>query len=506
MCPTKQLKTQKNEDWKSRKTLKEIIKRMKDVITVEPLVACYQMALFLSKPALDNLEFEKSCRVNLGFNDTVCDNILSGNHENYVLENDQVQTVISTMHSWQQPVQSFTPLVLVLFLGSFSDRHKLRKPFLLMPIVGELFGVTGCMLCAIFMHQLPLEFQGIMQKVIPSLFGGQTMLAMASTAYIADVSSVEMRTLRLGIVQIVLSVALPLVQSFSGIFYVNTGYVTVLSVTLMLNVIALSYGLFWIREPQKNKCQKWDKCILVDIFDPKHAKDTFNLVLKKDENDRLLIWLMVLSGFIYKAAFDGESSILYLYTQNVFEWTPLEYSYFITVNSLVALAGHLLAVPLFTKILHFSDLIILLISIIDKIITNVIFGLARNITVFYAGVAISIVTRVYRTAKKSLATKIVTRNDVGKAQSLLGICDVLAPAFFVPIYNKIIYINTLQTSPGLFFFFSIILYSICCFLIILMYIRVKKKSKNIQKKAETGVNISDRTKNDNNNIIETIHL
>lgn len=81
----------------------------------------------------------------------------------------------------------------------------------------------------------------------------------------------------------------------------------------------------------------------------------------------------------------GESNLLYLYTQNVFQWTPLEYSYFLTVNSLVALAGHLIGVPLFTRGLHFSDSTILLITTMDKIITNIFFGLAQNPKIFYVG-------------------------------------------------------------------------------------------------------------------------
>ncbi|ENN81244.1 hypothetical protein YQE_02338, partial [Dendroctonus ponderosae] len=340
VCPNWKSIMYPDSEKNDQETFKDTIKRLKEVVTVEPLIAFYQMALFISKPALDNLEFEKAC-------------------SHYSSENEEIQKIIISMHSWQQPLQSFSPLILVLFLGSFSDRHKWRKPFFLVPIVGELSGLVGCILCVIFMKQLPLEAQGISQKVIPSFFGGQTMLAMATTAYIADISTIEMRTLRL-----------------------------------------------------------------------------------------------------------GESNVLYLYTQSVFQWTPLEYSYFLTVNSLVALAGHLFGVPLFTRVLHLSDSVILLIAIIDKIVTNLFFGLATGPRVFYAGVAVSIVTRVYRTAKKSIATKIVSKNDVGKAQSLLGICDVLAPALFVPIYNKIIYMETFHSFPAAFFFCSILLYGISCIFII----------------------------------------
>ncbi|XP_066139299.1 probable peptidoglycan muropeptide transporter SLC46 isoform X2 [Euwallacea fornicatus] len=486
-----------------KRTFKDKIKRLKEVITVEPLIACYQMALFVSKPALDNLEFEKACKVNLSYDSDICKAILSGNYSQHKSENEEVQRVISTMHSWQQPVQSFTPLILVLFLGSFSDRHKWRKPFLLMPLVGELFGVVGCIMCTIFMTQLPLEIQGISQKIIPSLLGGQTMLVMATTAYIADISSVKMRTLRLGVVQIVISVVLPTVQSFSGILFVKAGYLSVLTVSAVLHFTALLYGALWIKETQKDRSKKFEWCVLVDMFDPEHAKETFKLLLRKkgEENDRLLVWLLVLMAFLQRAAFDGESNVLFLYTQNVFQWTPLEYSYFLTVNSLVALGGHLFGVPLFTKVFHFSDSIILLIAIANKIVTNIFFGLAETPQLFYAGVAVSAVTRMYRTAKKSLATKIVAKNDVGKAQSLLGICDVLAPAAFVPIYNKIIYFKTLNTFPATFFFFSIFLYGVCACFVVAIYIRIfgKKDISIVPPHPENPTIFNEK-------VIETIHL
>lgn len=161
------------------------------------------------------------------------------------------------------------------------------------------------------MTLLPLEAQGISQKVIPSLFGGQTMLVMATTSYIADISSVEMRTLRLWIVQIVISVVLPMVQSFSGLFFVRAGYLSVLAVSAILYLVALIYGMLWIKETQPDRTKQFDRCVVSDMFDPKHAKETFNLLVKKnEENDKLLVWMLVLTAFLYRAAFDGKWLIL----------------------------------------------------------------------------------------------------------------------------------------------------------------------------------------------------
>lgn len=330
------------------------------VITVEPLIGSYIMASILCGPMLINLEFEKSCRVNLELNDSVCENILSGNIENLNKTNREIQILISNMHSWQQPVQSVMPLILVLFLGSFSDRHKWRKPFLIIPIIGELFSVIGCTLCVVFMRYWPLEAQGIFQTVVPSFFGGQTMIVMAVYAYIADVSTSEMRTLRIGIVQIVLNVIYPLTQLFSANLFELAGYYVVLCFAGVLYIFGLLYGIFFITEPRE-KASFSRENIICEIFNPKHAVETFNLVLKQKEgNNRQYIWLVLLTLFIYSAVVVGETSVFFLYVQAQFNWGIVEYSYFSTVNTLVHLVGKFCS-----QILHlkFESVIVIIIKL-----------------------------------------------------------------------------------------------------------------------------------------------
>lgn len=41
-------------------------------ITLEPMVACFVLPSMLLMLGVQNLNLEKACRVNLGFNDTVC--------------------------------------------------------------------------------------------------------------------------------------------------------------------------------------------------------------------------------------------------------------------------------------------------------------------------------------------------------------------------------------------------------------------------------------------------
>lgn len=344
MASTAELVTNSVNDVSDKKqstwqAMKEKAVYIKEVITVEPIIGAYVMAATLCQPTLINLEYEKSCRVNLGLNDTVCEAILSGLDENYTDSNYAIQILISNMHSWQQPMQSIMPLLLVLFLGSFSDRHKWRKPFLVMPLLGEFISVIGCTLCVVFMNSWPLEAQGVFQTVVPSFFGGQTMIVMATYAYIADVSSLEMRTLRIGVVQIVLNIVVPVTQLFSAKLFELVGYYVIFLLTGVLYAFALLYCIFGIKEPREPvKTSKKD--LIKDIFNPMHVIETFKLVIMKVPGNNLLyIWLVLITLFIYSAVVDAETSVFFLFVRNQLHWTIIEYSYFLTVNTVIHLVG-----------------------------------------------------------------------------------------------------------------------------------------------------------------------
>ena len=52
-------------------------------ITLEPLVLCFVMPSMLLMLGTQNLNLEKACRVNLGYNDTVCDALTRRDTMNY---------------------------------------------------------------------------------------------------------------------------------------------------------------------------------------------------------------------------------------------------------------------------------------------------------------------------------------------------------------------------------------------------------------------------------------
>lgn len=116
----------KKKTWKEM-TFKEKCKYIKNNITVEPMLACYIMPSVLAGLATQNLNLEKACRVNLDYGEVICDALSARQTANYTEEERAVQTLVAGMQGWKTVLQSLMPCLLILFWGSWSDRHGRRK-------------------------------------------------------------------------------------------------------------------------------------------------------------------------------------------------------------------------------------------------------------------------------------------------------------------------------------------------------------------------------------------
>lgn len=127
-----------------------------------------------------------------------------------------VQQLVAGMIGWKTILQSALPCLLILFWGSWSDRHRRRKPCMLIPIVGEFITAIGLILCTYF-DRLPMEVAGVTEALFPGLTGGWFTMLMGVFSYIGDVTTEEERTLRVGVVNLCFSVGVPIGMAINGI-------------------------------------------------------------------------------------------------------------------------------------------------------------------------------------------------------------------------------------------------------------------------------------------------
>ena len=179
--------------------VREVIRKIASYISVEPFTLCWFLPSCLLIVAMENLNLEKTCRVNLGQSDEICRNMIDKsingidcaeidlaadidvnriNDTIYNLTRDvciaetESQKLLSVVFGLRSPISAVFPLIIVLFAGGWSDKKGIRKPLVLLPILGELIGALVLLLSSIFMYEIPMEVPAFSERVVPSLFGG----------------------------------------------------------------------------------------------------------------------------------------------------------------------------------------------------------------------------------------------------------------------------------------------------------------------------------------------
>lgn len=301
------------------------IQKMKIIflnISVEPIMILYVWPSVMAALTVQNLNLEKACRVNLHFGKEVCDAMTKRNHSAYAQEQEQdVQKLVASMNAYKNLIQSLLPTVMLIFLGSWSDRHQRRKPCIIIPVIGDMCSTIGFLISVYFFMELPVEFNCFFEAVPPAIAGGWFVMFMGIFSYISGVSSVETRTLRIGAVNIFFNISITVGIAMSGILYNKIGFYGVFGLGLCMYVIGLTYALCRVREEGvKIDDDKKQIGFCKDFFDLNHVKETFQVVFKKGKRNRrkrvciIMILVMVIIGPVH-----GKWNIVsYLYIPTCF--------------------------------------------------------------------------------------------------------------------------------------------------------------------------------------------
>ncbi|XP_069675479.1 probable peptidoglycan muropeptide transporter SLC46 [Periplaneta americana] len=472
-------------NWRSM-TLRNKWKYIMGNITVEPMLAFYIIPCVLAMLATQNLNLEKACRVNLGYSKEVCDALTARKTENYTKEETEVQQLVAGMTIWKTVVQSALPCLLMLFLGSWSDRHGRRKPCMLLPITGEFLTCIGLIMCTVFFYQLPMEVAGIVESLFPSMTGGWFTMFMAVFSYIADVTTVEMRTLRVGIVNLFVSVGVPVGMSLSGILYAKIGFYGIFSISATMYVLSFWYGFFRIQETprQKTEQQKKEREVLKqkpcyflrDFFDFKHIAETFRVAFKEGKNNRKMrVIMLMVACMVIIGPMHGEMAVMYLFTRYRFHWDEVSFSVFSTYGMVTNLFGTMVSVCVFSHILKIDDALIGVMSCMSKILASFVYAFSTTDWQIYMAPLVEILNGTSFIAMRSIASKLVPTDEIGKVNSLFGVCEALMPLVYGPMYSAV-YAATMHTVPGAFFLLGGGLTAPAVLIFIWMYFQHKKEA------------------------------
>ncbi|CAG9785260.1 unnamed protein product [Diatraea saccharalis] len=450
---------EKNDDKKI--SFIERLKIIKANMTVEPIMACYVMPSVLSSLAVQNLNLEKACLVNLNFSEEVCEALKLRQTENYTNYEKDVQTLIAGIQAWKNVIQTALPVILILFVGAWSDNTGRRKACILMPIVGEFLTSIGFIINTYFFYELPVEVAAFTESIFPALTGGWFTNFVGVFSYIGDITTTEERTYRVGIVNLCMTLGYPIGSALSGVLLRWIGYYGVFSISSSLYLFCLCYGYIYLKDPKRKKVERKGRnaffSFFTDFFNVALVLDTFKVAFKKGPgNRRLRVALLLIVVCVVFGPMHGEFCVQYLFTRFRFNWDEVQFSIWSTYCIITNLIGTALSMSLFSSYMKLDDTLLGIISCTSKIIGAFAYAFARNDLEIYLAPLLEILNGTSFIAMRSIATKLVSGEEFGKVNSLFGLAEAMMPLVYGPLYSQV-YTATLSILPGAVFLLGALL-------------------------------------------------
>ncbi|KAL3277580.1 hypothetical protein HHI36_012923 [Cryptolaemus montrouzieri] len=474
----------------SERTLFQKVLYMATHITVEPLVFLAVLPSTMNELTTQNMNLEKACRVNIRYNDSVCDALASRNKTGYEpYQEQEVQKLVSNMLAIKMAVLGSYPAFLMLFLGSWSDRHGRRKPLILMPVIGEFIASILLFFCSYFFMETSVEYSMLSQTIPLALGGTWACGFLGLYTYVSGLCSNEDRTIRIGTVTMFQISSGTLGIFLSGMMLNLVGLKGVYLISATSLLVALTYGIFMIKE--KFIVENKPEGGLKDFFSLVHIKNTFKVCFKQgSDNRRSKILVIMLLSTMIMGPLHGEIAVVYMYTRIKCGWNEIDYSIYNSLHSIIQVFGSIFALSVFSKYFKLEDAMLGMIAMISKICACFIFAFATSGSIFYVGAFVEIFHSTCHIALRSLMTRIVPTHELGQANSVFGIFEAFTPLIFGPFYMKL-YTSTITIFPGAFYIVTSGLYMITFYLFFWMY-RTYKNEEKMKMKLEKQTEQEDK--------------
>jgi len=395
----------------------------------------------------------------------------------------EVQVYVNNFQMNSQWIPSVPSVCFSIIAGALSDEFG-RKPLLLFPLIGDLIRVLLNIVNYAFIETLPLEF--FYFDSIASFFGGSTVYYLGVYSYGTTVTKPEERSYRLARLNGIETLANVLGILLSPFVFRELGYFGNYAISCGFYASSILYLIFVVKEPikrelpdqelnteQKKKSQSsclqiisqnitkvknfLTKAIVIPIMGMKS-------VITKDRTTILKL-LIILQFFCYGLyIFTAEMyRLTYLYMLLVFDgFNEKDYVLLKIVMSLLGFFCLMVIMPIFSGKLQIHDTLLLLVIVTCDVVSSAILPFVDSLWQFYLARGLGTIGYCKYSVVRSLLSKCIDANEVGKVFSLLAIVASIAPIGGNPLFKQL-YNKTIGTFPGaIFHLFAALLFLAAC--------------------------------------------
>ncbi|XP_069984328.1 probable peptidoglycan muropeptide transporter SLC46 isoform X2 [Penaeus vannamei] len=418
------------------------IRRFLSYVTVEPAMFLHSLSAAVEGVFETNMILDKTCLIQLNYSEEVCGDLDSGE---YVQQQDVVQRITNKYSMYSQWIELGPPVVVLIFLGVWSDTRSRRLP-LLLPMIGATLKAIGLMANAYFWSLQPYF---ILFSHIPYGLCGNVMAAyMAAYVIIGDLSGTQSRTSRLSIAGVMYLLSSPVGSSLGTALYQASGYTLVFGIEVVISALSAVYVVarFDDKPPGGAGEQERKKILSLETI-----KTPFRVVFRRRESGgrpQILGHIVCISLFMMSA--DDDFSFLFLYTRKKFDWNYFNLTVWSIFRTPISIIAACVVVPILSYRLGMRDTMLSFIASVSQLFYGVLMGTAPASWVFYLAVVVSGCKDSGISCSRGALSKLAAQHEMGAVFSVIGIGEALLPLAVSPVYTAV-YNSTLEVFPGTVF-------------------------------------------------------
>ncbi len=324
-----------------------------------------------------------------------------------------------------------------------------------------------------FIDTLPLEFFYL--NKISAFFGGNAVFILGVFVFGTTVTKPKDRSYRFSRIDGIFTLSSIIVTLLSPYIFDYMGYYGNYILSSAFYALAISYLIFFVKEPiitkpqsqlkndpaDKNLISKLKEFFLTAVIIP--LKSMKEVVTKKRKSRvKLLITLQFLCYFLYMFT-SQVIRLIYLYMLLVFDgFTGKDFAHLSVVMLIVRTVIFLFIMPVISCKLKVHDALLITIMLGIEVIGAIAKPFTTTLWQFYIAYGLGTIGYCKFGIIRSLLSKFIEPDEVGKVFSLLAIISAVGPMAGNPVFRQL-YNYTISIYPGaMFLCFAALLFVAMC--------------------------------------------
>lgn len=312
---------------------------MKKILVVEPVVAIYLFATFLSYPVIQQYVYKRIWEetINSSFIDNNTMSHCERNTSGPIYQKQKEVQEKASLFTMKMDLSGSLVSILVAFVLVSNGDRRGRKISLVLPVVGNF--LTCTFFCFTAYYSLPLSLL-FASAFVGSFFGGMATFLGGAFSFVVDLCETEkQKTIRIAVVDFILGIMSGLGGLSSGYILKGAGFTWTFATLSLLHLIGLFYCACFLGDT-----------VQVSELQPRSLKEglkeTFSgiyiLFKSSSSRKRTSIILMLCVFMIYFFTMFGGVSLFTLFELNApLCWDAIYIGYGSAASTLVSLTSFL---------------------------------------------------------------------------------------------------------------------------------------------------------------------